>query len=325
MTTHRTELPQLGGGLFLADGGIETTLIFLDGLDLPDFAAFTLFGSEAGQAALRRYFQSYIDLAARFRTGLVLESATWRASADWAARRGYTTAQLADANRAAVAMLAELRAEAGAGANGVAAPVVVSGCVGPRGDGYVPGHTMTADEAEAYHGGQIRVFSETAADMIGAITMNYVEEAIGITRAARHAEMPVAISFTVETDGRLPTGQSLQSAIERVDAETAGYPAYYMVNCAHPEHFGGVLTPGAAWSRRIRGIRANASRMSHAELNESVSLDIGDPCELGEQYAALKRAHPQLAVMGGCCGTDPRHIEHIAVACQPLFAAGERA
>ncbi|MEQ1896278.1 MAG: homocysteine S-methyltransferase family protein [Vicinamibacterales bacterium] len=321
MARHRAALPQLGGELFLADGGIETTLIFLDGLDLPDFAAFTLFESEEGRTALRKYFRSYIDLAARFRTGLVLESATWRASADWAARRGYSAAQLADANWAAITMLAELRTAAGGAAGNASTPIVISGCVGPRGDGYVPGNMMSADQAEAYHGDQIRVFSETAADMVSAITVNYVDEAVGITRAARHAGMPVAISFTVETDGRLPTGQSLQSAIEQVDAETASYPAYYMVNCAHPEHFDAVLTPGAAWAQRVRGIRANASRMSHAELNESVSLDIGDPCELGQQYAKLKRAHPQLTVMGGCCGTDLRHIEQIAVACAPLFAS----
>ncbi len=317
MALHRAVLPQLGRELFLADGGIETTLIFLDGLELPDFAAFTLFASEDGRTALRKYFRTYIDLAARFRTGLVLESATWRASADWAIRRGYSAAQLADANRAAIAMLDELRTESAS----AGAPIVISGCVGPRGDGYVPGSTMSANEAEAYHGRQIRVFGETSADMVGAITMNYVEEALGVTRAARHAGMPVAISFTVETDGQLPTGQSLRSAIEQVDAETASYPAYFMVNCAHPEHFDAVLAPGAAWSQRIRGIRANASRMSHAELNESVSLDAGDPCELGQQYAKLRRAHPQLTVMGGCCGTDTRHIEQIAVACAPLFAS----
>ncbi|MGE0392224.1 MAG: homocysteine S-methyltransferase family protein [Vicinamibacterales bacterium] len=317
MARHRTALPQLGGGLFLADGGIETTLIFLDGLELPDFAAFTLLGSEEGRGALQRYFRSYVDLAARFRTGLVLESATWRASADWGARRGYSAAELAEANRAAIAMLDELRTAAGE--TGV--PIVISGCVGPRGDGYVPGHTMSADEAEAYHGAQIRVFSESAADLVGAITMNYVEEALGVTRAARHAGMPVAISFTVETDGRLPTGQSLQAAIEQVEAETDGYPAYYMLNCAHPDHFEHVLEPGQPWSRRIRGVRANASRCSHAELNESTELDIGDPAELGRQYAGLKRAHPQLNVMGGCCGTDPRHIEQIALACRSLFAS----
>lgn len=315
MARYRAALPQLHGGLFLADGGIETTLIFLDGLDLPDFAAFTLFESEAGRTALRKYFQTYIDLAGRHGTGLVLESATWRASVDWAARRGYSAERLRDANRAAIALLAELRHEVG----DAAGPIVISGCVGPRGDGYVPGSVMSAADAERYHRDQIQVFSHTAADMVGAITMNYVEEALGVTRASRRAGMPVAISFTVETDGRLPTGQSLPDAIEQVDAETDGYPSYFMVNCAHPDHFEAVLTAGQPWTRRIKGIRANASRCSHAELNESTELDIGDPRELGQQYAALKRALSQLTVLGGCCGTDERHIEQIAVACAPLF------
>jgi S-methylmethionine-dependent homocysteine/selenocysteine methylase len=177
---------------------------------------------------------------------------------------------------------------------------------------------MSAEEAADYHSDQIDVFEDTAADMVAAITMNYVEEALGITKAARRGGMPVAISFTVETDGRLPTGQALRAAIEQVDAETSSYPSYYMLNCAHPTHFEDVLAVGQAWSKRIRGLRANASRKSHAELNESPELDIGDPTELGRQHAALKRRHSQLNVMDGCCGTDHRHIEQIAMACSPF-------
>jgi S-methylmethionine-dependent homocysteine/selenocysteine methylase len=175
---------------------------------------------------------------------------------------------------------------------------------------------MSSDEAQAYHREQISVFSDTAADMVAAITMNYVEEAIGVARAARDAGMPVAISFTVETDGRLPTGQPLQEAIEQVDGATAMVPVYYMLNCAHPDHF--VLNK--PWSRRIRGVRANASRKSHAELNESAELDTGNPAELAEQYSTLKRTLlPSLNVVGGCCGTDHRHVQRIAAACAPLF------
>jgi homocysteine S-methyltransferase len=197
---------------------------------------------------------------------------------------------------------------------------VISGCVGPRGDGYQPANMMTIDQALSYHRVQVDTFADTAADMVGAITMNYVEEAIGIALAARDAEMPVAISFTVETDGRLATGQTLADAIGQVDAATGSYPAYYMLNCAHPQHFDSVLEPDASWSGRIRGLRANASRKSHAELNESSELDIGDPAELGTQYAWLKQHRlPRLNVLGGCCGTDQRHVESIAAACAPLF------
>lgn len=315
MTRHRSVLPQLAGTLFLTDGGIETTLIFHEGLTLPDFAAFHLFKTPEGEAALRKYFRTYAEIAKRFGTGLILESATWRANADWGQRLGYTPEALAGANRRAVRLLEELRSEY----ETEQTPVVISGCLGPRGDGYVPDHAMSAQEAETYHREQIETFAGTAVDMVCAITMNYVEEAIGIACAAQRAGMPVAISFTVETDGKLPTGQTLKAAIEQVDNATSGYPGYYMINCAHPTHFDDVLAEGEPWVKRIRGLRANASRMSHAQLNEASELDAGNATELGLEYADLKKRLPQLNVMGGCCGTDHRHIEQIASACLPLF------
>jgi S-methylmethionine-dependent homocysteine/selenocysteine methylase len=311
---YRTSLPQLQGGLFLTDGGIETTLIFHDGLALPDFAAFALFGSLEGEEALRRYFNSYAALARRRKTGLILESATWRASADWGAKLGYTPDALEAANRKAIELLEEIRS----GDNGTR--IVISGCVGPRGDGYVPGKEMSERQAELYHQVQIETFANTAADMVSAMTMNYAQEAVGIAKAAKRSQIPVAISFTVETDGNLPTGQSLRSAIQQVDEVTSAYPSYYMINCAHPSHFGHVLPEDELWVSRIIGLRANASRQSHAQLNEASELDEGSPAELGQDYARLKSRLPQLNVMGGCCGTDHRHIEQIAIACQPLFA-----
>jgi homocysteine S-methyltransferase len=313
MAQYREALPQLGDDVWLSDGGIETTLIFHEGLELPDFAAFHLLKTPAGEAALRAYFRTYADLARRHATGLVLESATWRANPDWAARLGYDRAALAEANRRAIGLLEALRADAASPAT----PVVISGCVGPRGDGYVPTNAMTAAAAADYHQAQVDTFAETAADLVTAITMNYADAAIGIARAAERAHLPVAISFTVETDGRLPTGQALGAAIAQVDDATGGYPAYYMLNCAHPTHFDHVLGANDAWVPRLRGLRANASRQSHAELNESTELDAGDPAELGRQYAALRARFPQLTVLGGCCGTDHRHLDAIASACVP--------
>jgi S-methylmethionine-dependent homocysteine/selenocysteine methylase len=294
MAQYRTALPQLGGNLFLTDGGIETTLIFQDGIELPDFAAYALLGRPDGEAALQKYFRAYAGIARRFGVGLILESATWRASRDWAQRLGHTPAELADFNRAAIRQLEGVRVEFESGKT----RMVISGCVGPRGDGYNPTNLMPIEGAESYHTEQVRIFADSAADMVTAITMNYVEEAIGITRAARRVGMPAVISFTVETDGRLPTGETLPAAIERVDAETAAYPAYYMINCAHPSHFERVLDERQPWAQRVRGLRANASRQSHAEL---------------------KRRLQRLNVLGGCCGTDHRHIEQIATACVPLF------
>ena len=317
MARDRHKLPQLGGGLYLTDGGIETTLIFHEGLELPDFAAFHLLKTPTGEAALRKYFRRYAEIAKLFATGLVLESATWRANADWGARLGYTPEMLADANRRAIHLLEEIRDEY----ETERTRVVISGCLGPRGDGYVPDRAMSEQEAEAYHRTQVEILAASSADMVCAITMNYVEEAIGIARAAERADMPAAISFTVETDGNLPTGQTLKAALEQVDEATSGYPCYYMINCAHPTHFDHVLAEDGLWLDRIAGLRANASRKSHLELNESPELDVGNPVELGGQYARLKQRLSRLNVMGGCCGTDHRHVEQIAEACSPLFRA----
>ncbi|MBA2706901.1 MAG: homocysteine S-methyltransferase family protein [Gemmatimonadaceae bacterium] len=315
MARYRDKLPQRDRSLYLTDGGLETTLIFHERLELPDFAAFHLLQTPEGEAALRKYFRTYAEIARLFSTGLILESATWRANADWGTRLGYTPETLADANRTAVRMLEEIRGEYESERN----RVVISGCLGPRGDGYVADGAMSEQEAESYHQAQVETFAGSAADMVCAITMNYVEEALGITRAAQRAVMPVAISFTVETDGNLPTGQALKAAIEKVDEATSGYPSYYMINCAHPTHFEHRLTEDGLWLDRIQGLRANASRKSHTELNESPDLDAGNPVELGQEYAILKQRLSNLNVLGGCCGTDHRHVEQIARACVPLF------
>ena len=307
MSKYRTALPQLNGGLFLTDGGIETTLIFHDGFDLPYFAAFDLLKNGGGREGLRNYYKPYAKLAREHGVGFVLESATWRASPDWAEQLGYTAAALDDANRKAIELLQEIREEN----ETEQTKMVISGCIGPRGDGYSPDELMTEVEAELYHAVQIGTFANTAADMITAITMTHAEEAIGIARAAKTVGLPVVISFTVETDGRLPTGQTLQDAIEQTDAATGNTPAYYMINCAHTTHFEDALAAGEAWAGRIRGLRANASRMSHAELDEAEELDDGNPEEFGHDHGELRSAFSHINVFGGCCGTDLRHVENV--------------
>ena len=315
MSKYRNHLPQLDGGFFLTDSGLETTLVFHDGLDLPHFAAFDLLKHAAGRERLRAYYKLHASIAQRGKAGFILESVTWRASPDWANLLGYSAEELAQANRKSIELLVELRDEF----ETPAMPMVISGCVGPRGDGYDPGAIMTAEEAEAYHAVQIGTFAKTAADMITAITMTNVNEAIGIARAAKAAGMPSAISFTLETDGRLPSGQALKDAIAEVDAKTGSAPAYFMVNCAHPSHFDHILQD-ELWIRRLRGIRANASKRSHAELNDSTELDDGNPLEFGEENAAILRRFPHINVLGGCCGTDHRHVEQICGACQKVAA-----
>jgi S-methylmethionine-dependent homocysteine/selenocysteine methylase len=303
------ELPSLDGGLFLTDGGLETFLIFHRDLDLPEFAAFDLLKDEAGREELRGYYGPFLDLAVDSGFGFVLESPTWRANPRWGAAIGYDEPALANANREAVRLMNELRRAAGGDR-----PILISGCVGPHDDGYSPSEVLDASEAHAYHASQIGTFAETSVDLVTAVTMTYVEEAIGIARAATDLDVPVVISFTVETDGRLPSGQALGEAIEQVDADAESEVAYFMINCAHPTHFEPVLTIGEPWLERVQGLRANASRMSHAELDEATELDAGDPEDLAGRYASLREHLPNLNIVGGCCGTDYRHVAEICAA-----------
>ncbi len=313
---YRGRLPQLDGRPFLTDGGLETTLVFHEGWDLPNFEAFTLLDSERGQTALRAYFDRYVPMALAAGTGFVLETPTWRANPDWAEKVGYGRAALGRINRAAIDLMVEIRARY----ETPASPMVISGCIGPRGDGYDPGTLMAPTEAETYHAFQIGIFRETAADFVSAFTMTNSNEARGVAQAAKAADMPCVISFTVETDGCLPTGESLKDAIAAVDAATERWPAYYMINCAHPTHFDHVLDAGSSWVKRLRGLRANSSRCSHAELDNSPALDAGDPVQLGREYAAILRRFSHINVLGGCCGTDHRHVECISRAFHPAAA-----
>ncbi|MHC4748918.1 MAG: homocysteine S-methyltransferase family protein [Planctomycetota bacterium] len=303
MPLYRNELPQLSGSLFLTDGGLETTLIFHEGIDLLAFAAFVLLENEDGCETLRKYYRRYANIARDYNVGFILESMTWRASQDWGKKLGYSSEQITDFNRKGIELLQGIRREY----EGAIPHLVMSGCIGPRGDGYNADISMTASEAEAYHRTQIATFRETEADMVAAFTIPYIAEGIGIALAARSEEMPVVISFTVETDGRLPSGEMLKDAIEKVDTATNNAPAYYMINCAHPTHFVDVLELDL-WTQRIRAIRANASTKSHAELNEATELDEGNPQELGSQYLDLVGRLENLNILGGCCGTDHRHV-----------------
>jgi S-methylmethionine-dependent homocysteine/selenocysteine methylase len=312
MSKYRTRLPQLDGRLFLTDGGLETTLIFHDGWELPIGEAFVLLDSARGRTALRDYYDRYILLAIARGAGFVLESPTWRANPDWAAKIDYGLDRLAAVNRAAIMMMHTLRAHY----ESATSPMVISGCIGPRGDGYDPGQPMSVREAQDYHAWQIAIFREAGADFVSAITMTSINEALGLATAAKAARMPCAISFTLETDGRLPTGEQLSDAIITVDDATDHSPAYYMINCAHPAHFDHVLEAGAPWMTRLRGIRANASKRSHKELDNAPELDTGNPAELGDQYRALLTKFPHINVIGGCCGTDHRHVAAISKACR---------
>jgi homocysteine S-methyltransferase len=298
--SHSPALPQLSGQPVVTDGGLETDLIYHHDVDLPDFAAFPLVDDEHGRELLLRYYRDYVDIAKRAGVALQLETPTWRASGDWGDRLGYTAPELRRVNRDAVALLDRLRDEAGLES------LLISGSLGPRGDGYIAGEVVDPDVAAAYHAPQIEAFADAGADLITVLTLTGTGEAVGIVRAARTAGLPVAVSFTVEEDGRLPDGTPLSNAVAQVDAE--GGPDYFMINCAHPSHIAPGLADDGDWRSRIRGLRANASTRSHEELDAATELDEGDPVELARSQDALRPYLPNLSLVGGCCGTDARHV-----------------
>jgi homocysteine S-methyltransferase len=299
-----------GETTFIGDGGLETTMIFERGIELPEFASFQLLDDERGRAALRDYYEGYVDLAVAHGIGFTLDTPTWRASRNWGERLGRSAREIAELNRAAVDFALRLREERGDGA-----PIAICGTIGPEGDAYRPARFLGPDEAAAYHAPQVEALVAAGVDLVSAYTLSYVDEAIGIVRAAGAAGVPVSISFTVETDGRLPDGEPLGVAVERLDRETDAAASYLMVNCAHPTHFAEELEHGGGWRERIVGIRANASHRSHAELDDLPDLDSGDPDQLAGEYRELVEALPSLRVLGGCCGTDTRHIGAICAAC----------
>jgi S-methylmethionine-dependent homocysteine/selenocysteine methylase len=315
-------LPQLHGQPLVTDGGIETDLIFNRGIELREFAAFPMVEDEAGRRVLTTYFDEYAAIAADAGAGLLLESPTWRASSDWGERLGYSADDLKRVNATAITLLTELRGryrpEIGY--------VVVSGLVGPRDVAGQRGGRADSSAAAEYHRPQIEVFAASGADMACAMTLDTCAEAIGITLASHDAGLPVAISFTVESDGRLPDGTPLGAAIATVDA--AARPEYFMINCAHPSHIAPAFDrldragepdqPGApgVWKDRILGVRYNASERSHAELDESPDIDRGDLEVLAGGHARLASHLPGLVILGGCCGTDATHVRHLWQAAQ---------
>lgn len=300
-------LARMGDRLHLTDGGLETAMIFHEGLDLPQFAAFTLLNTAEGVAAMRRYFTGFLDQAALLHMGFVLDTATWRASEGWGEVMGLSPGDIDRINREAVIFAQTLRDAHGEGT------ALLNGVIGPHGDAYRPDSVLSPDEAFDYHHRQVGVLADAGVDMVTAVTISSTGEAIGIAEAAQDVGVPVALSFTVETDGRLIGGQTLAEAIAVTDAATEGYPAWFGVNCAHPDHFGPALR--GDWTGRLGMIRANASRLSHAELDEATELDDGNPEELAMAYADLCRRLPGLRVLGGCCGTDLRHVAAIGHKC----------
>ncbi len=304
MPKYRENLPQLGTNIFTSYMGMDTELLFRHGIDLPGFASYPLLLNPEHKNLLHNYYCSLVDLAKDQNVGLILDSVTWVANRDRGAELGFSPEDLKKLNIEAIKLIEDVRDERGD------LPTVLCGQVGPRGDGYAPDDLMSTQEAENYHSEQIETYSNTEADLICASTLCYPEEASGVVRAAQRFNMPAAIAFTVETDGRLPTGISVKDAIEQVDAESNGGALYFLINCAHPDHFTSIFSD-EPWMQRLRGVVANASRKSHAELDIAEELDAGDPNELGMQVGGLRKQFAHFNILGGCCGSNLQHIKRI--------------
>jgi len=289
---------------FLTDGGFETWMFFVEGFEAPEFAALVLMDDDSAREKMRHYFDRFLTLAENAGTGFVLDTNTWRGCVEWAPKIGLSDIDILRLTKDAVRFAHDIRAAWSMRVD----PIIVNGVVGPAGDGYVADGAPDAEQAETSHLPQMQVFAAEGVDMISALTMTNSPEAIGIARAAARHGLPSVISFTVETDGRLPTGETLAEAIAATDEATDEAPLYYMVNCAHPDHFQGALSANEPWISRIGGLRANASRMSHAELDVAEALDDGDPEEFGHLHADISANLPGLRVIGGCCGSDHRHV-----------------
>jgi len=315
MSRYRDKLPQLSGDIFLADAGIETDLIFNHGIEIREFAAHTLLPDAVGRQAMADYFRKFLALARQYDAGFILDSQTWKAHSYWAGDLNASPDELREANRDSIRFISSLRDEFPGNR-----PVVLCGVIGPRGDAYAPEGLLATQEAQDYHAEQVGWLAETEVDMVSGTTFTQSEEATGLVRAAENAGMPVVISFTVETNGCLPTGQPLGEAIRCVDDATSGGAAYFSVNCAHPDHFFDVLED-SDWARRIRALRCNASRQSHQELDACEVLDDGNPDELASQYGGIIDRMPWLNIFGGCCGTDLRHVSRVAATVSDRFAA----
>jgi len=305
----------------LTDGGLETSLIFQDGIELPFFAACELLRTEHGMRVLIDHFDETAAIAEEAGVGFSVDTPTWRANPDWTDRLGYSPEEFTEVNREGVRMAEEVRRRH----ESAATPVVIAGVVGPRGDGYTERTRQSQGQAADYHFRQVSVLAGTEADYITALSLTYSDEAVGMARAAEASGMPIVVSFTVETDGLLAGGESLEQAINAVEQHTDEYPEYYMIDCAHPTHLPSPLAANSSWGRRIRGYRANATARSHGELNAALELETGDPEEFAAQLRELRQRMPQLAVVGGCCGTDARHSRAIAGALSQQASAARSA
>lgn len=301
--------PRLEGKFYLTEGGTETEILYKWGFELPEFAMFPLLDNPKADQVIRDIYRRYFDAAEKHQTGLLILGHDYRASPDWGAKLGYTTEGLADMQRRTIEFLDDVRREY----VGRVSDVYIAGCIGPRGDAYGTGGDISEEEAEEYHSVQLTTLKSTQADMAIAVTFNNVPEAVGVIRAAHRIGIPIGVSLTLTTEGVLRSGPTLREAIEVIEEKTNGSAAWYGTNCSHPLEFASALADEGPWLERLRYIRPNAVKMEKVALCKLGHLEDGDPVELGEQMGEVASKFPSADILGGCCGTDERHLGEIAI------------
>lgn len=300
--------PRLENKFYLTAGGTETEILYKWGYELPEFAMFTLLDDEEANECVRNMYRRYFEVAAKNNTGLVIEGHDYRASPDWAGKLGISLENLAEIQHRIINFLTDLKTEF----DGKVSDVVITGGIGPRGDAYGTGGNISEAEAEDYHSVQLSTLKDTDADMAVALTFNNIPEAVGIVRAATKIGIPIGISLTLNTESRLSSGPSLREAIEAIDENTDEGAAWYGTNCSHPLEFEPAISEEGAWRQRLRLIRPNAAKMEKISLCKLGHLEDGDPIELGAQMGDVASRFPSVDIIGGCCGTDERHLNEIA-------------
>jgi homocysteine S-methyltransferase len=305
---HEEFPPRLENKFYLTEGGTETEILYKWGYELPEFAMFTLLeNAEANECVLGMY-RRYFDVAEAYGTGILVTGHDYRASPDWARKLGYSLKGLTEMQHRTIQFLTDIRAEY----EGRVSDVYVSGCIGPRGDAYGTGGGISEAESEDYHSVQLSNLVETDADMAIAQTFNNIPEAIGVVRAATAIGIPIGVCLTLTTDALLRSGPTLKEAVETIDDRTGGAAAWFGTNCSHPVEFEPAISEAGAWAERLRYIRPNATQMEKIALCKLGHLEDGDPVELGHQIGDVARRFPNADILGGCCGTDERHLGEIA-------------
>lgn len=307
MTTFQELLTQ--SPAVLGEGAVIERLRRAPGIRLDDHVVNSaLIYQESGRAALETIYRQYLAIGQRYQLPLLLSTPTWRAGRERIAAAGLAGRDLNGDN---TRFLAKLRD----GSGDYARQVAICGLMSCRGDAYKPDEAMSADAAADFHAWQADALAAAGVDFLLAATLPALSEALGLARAQAATGLPYVISFVARREGTLLDGTPLSVAISTIDAAVTPRPLAYLVNCTHASIFRSALlnerNSSPLVKQRVIGLLANTAALSPEELNERTDLVEEAPAVFGRSVAAL-RSELGMKILGGCCGTDQRHIECLA-------------